>query len=53
VKAHIRKNRGTKATLFPENLLYLYWHGELDYPRLGTFKGFKEFPEFDQVIQFW
>jgi hypothetical protein len=53
VKAHIRKNRGTKVTLLPENLLYLYWHGELDYPRLGTVKGFEEFPEFDQVIQFW
>lgn len=53
VKAHIRKNRGSKVTLLPENLLYLYWHGDFEYPSLGTVKGFKEFPQFDQVIQFW
>ena len=28
VKAHTRKNRGKKAILLPENLLYLYWHGD-------------------------
>ncbi|HXH76003.1 MAG TPA: transglycosylase SLT domain-containing protein [Bacteriovoracaceae bacterium] len=53
VKAHIRKNRGKKIVLLPENLLYLYWHGDHDYPALGTVKGFEEFPEFDQAIQFW
>jgi hypothetical protein len=53
VKAHARKNRGSKIILLPENLLYLYWHGDLDYPRLGTVKGFEEFSEFDQVVQFW
>lgn len=53
VKAHIRKNRGKKIILLPENLLYLCWHGNIDYPRLGIVKGFKEFSEFDQVIQFW
>ncbi|MBA2405110.1 MAG: transglycosylase SLT domain-containing protein [Bdellovibrionales bacterium] len=39
--------------LLPENLLYLYWHGDHDYASLGTVKGFEEFPEFDQAIQFW
>lgn len=53
VKAHIRKNRGNKATLLPENLLYLYWHGDRDYPSIGSVKGFAEFPELDSVIQFW
>lgn len=53
VKAHIRKNRGPKIILLPENILYLYWHGDLDYPRLGAVKGFEEFSEFDQVVQFW
>ena len=28
VKTHIRKNRGKKIVLLPENLLYLYWHGD-------------------------
>lgn len=27
VKAHIRKNRGKKIVLLPENILYLYWQG--------------------------
>ncbi len=53
VKAHIRKNRGKKAVLLPENLLYLYWHGDREYPNLGSVKGYSEFPEFDSVIQFW
>lgn len=53
VKAHIRKNSGKKVVLLPENLLYLYWHGDHEYPSLGTVKGFEEFPEFDQAIQFW
>lgn len=53
VKAHIRKNRGKKAIFLPENLLYLYWYGNHDYPSLGRVKGFDENPEFDQAIQFW
>jgi hypothetical protein len=53
VKAHVRKNRGKKATLLPENLLFLYWHGDHDFPSIGAVKGFKEFPELDNVIQFW
>lgn len=53
VKAHIRKNRGKKIVLLPENILYLFWHAELDYPRLGKVKGHAEYPELDDVIQFW
>jgi hypothetical protein len=53
VKAHIRRNRGKKIVLLPENILYLYWHGNRDYPAIGAIKGFKEFPELDSVIQFW
>jgi len=53
VKAHIRKNRGKKIVLLPENILYLYWHGDQDYPRIGRIKGFAEFPELDAVICFW
>jgi hypothetical protein len=53
VKAHTRKNRGKKVFLLPENLLYLYWHGDHDYPSLGTVKEFDEYPELDSVIQFW
>ena len=53
VKAHIRKNRGKKVVLLPENLLYLYWHGDREYPNLGKVKGYNEFPELDSVIQFW
>jgi hypothetical protein len=53
VKAHLRKNRGKLAILLPENILYLYWHGDQDYPRLGTVDGFSEYPELDPVIQFW
>lgn len=53
VKAHIRKNRDKKIVLLPENILYLYWHGDQDCPRIGTIKGFAEFPELDSVICFW
>jgi hypothetical protein len=53
VKAHLRKNRGKKIVLLPENLLYLYWHGDQEYPNLGKVKGYGEFPELDSVIQFW
>jgi hypothetical protein len=53
VKAHIRKNKTQKLFLLPENLLYLYWHGDNEYPSLGTVKGFDEYPELDNVIQFW
>ncbi len=53
VKAHLRKNRGKKVVLLPENLLYLYWHGDREYPNLGKVKGYEEFPELDSVIQFW
>lgn len=53
VKAHIRKNRGKKIILLPENLLYLYWHGDHEYPALGKVKGYAEFSELDSVIQFW
>lgn len=53
VKAHRRKNRGTKIVLLPENILYLYWHADLDYPPLGKVKGFAEYPELDSIIQFW
>jgi hypothetical protein len=53
VKAHTRKNRGKKAILLPENLLYLYWHGYRDFPSVGAIKGFEEYPELDSVIQFW
>ena len=53
VKAHIRKNRGQKIVLLPENILYLYWHGDRDFPNLGTVKGFSEYSELDSVIQFW
>ena len=53
VKAHIRKNRGQKIVLLPENILYLYWSGDHDFPALGTVKGFSEYSELDSVIQFW
>jgi hypothetical protein len=53
VKTHIRKNRGKKVILLPENLLYLFWNGDHDYPSLGTVIGFDENPEFDHIIQFW
>jgi hypothetical protein len=53
VKAHRRKNRGRKIVLLPENILYLYWHGDTDFPRLGPVKGYAEHPELDSVIQFW
>ena len=53
VKAHLRKNRGKQAILLPENILYLYWHGDQDYPRLGAVAGFPEYSELDSVIQFW
>lgn len=53
VKAHIRKNRGKKTVLLPENLLYLFWHGDQDYSYLGPVKGFPDYPELDVVIQFW
>jgi hypothetical protein len=53
VKAHVRKNRGKKIVLLPEKILYLYWHGDTDYPSLGPIKGFMDFPELDSVIQFW
>jgi len=53
VKAHVRKNRGRKIVLLPENILYLYWHGDQEYPLLGKIKGFEEFSELDSVIQFW
>lgn len=53
VKAHIRKNRGDKIVLLPENILFLFWHSDLDYPSLGTVKGYDEHPELDSVIQFW
>ena len=53
VKAHLRKNRGKQAILLPENILYLYWYGDQDYPRLGAVVGFPEYSELDSVIQFW
>ncbi len=53
VKTHRRKNRGLKISLLPENLLYLFWAGEYDYPRLGGVNGFDEFSELDDVIQYW
>lgn len=53
VKAHIRKNRGKKIVLLPENLLYLFWYGDQNYPPVGAVKGFPEYPELDAVIQFW
>jgi hypothetical protein len=53
VKAHLRKNRGSKYILLPENILYLYWHGEHDSERLGRVLGYPEYPEFDSVIHFW
>jgi|GEM_PF-514972 len=53
VKAHIRKNPGKKTILMPENLLFLYWHGDRNFPHLGTVKGFDEYPELDSVVQFW
>ncbi len=53
VKAHIRKNRGKKVVLLPENLLYLYRHGDREHPNLGKVKGHGEFPELDSIIQFW
>lgn len=53
VKAHLRKNRGVKYVLLPENILYLYWHGEHDNTRLGKVTGFAEYPELDSVIHFW
>ena len=53
VKAHLRKNRGKEAVLLPENILYLYWHGDRDYPGLGAASGFSEYSELDAVIQFW
>jgi hypothetical protein len=53
VKAHVRKNRGKKIVLLPENILYLYWHGDREYPTLGAINGYNEFQELDSVIQFW
>ena len=53
VKAHVRKNRGKKVVLLPENILYLFWHGDQEFPGLGKVKGYSEYPELDSVIQFW
>ena len=53
VKAHLRKNRGKKVVLLPENILYLYWHGDQDCPRIGAIQGYYEFSELDSVISFW
>ena len=53
VKAHQRKNRGKHAVLLPENILYLYWHGDHEYPRFGEVSGYPKYPELDSVIQFW
>lgn len=53
VKTHHRKNRGKRIVLLPENILYLYWHGDQDSPRLGAIQGFPEFTEIDSVICFW
>jgi hypothetical protein len=53
VKAHLRKNRGKEAILLPENILYLFWHGDHNYPKIGTVAGFLEFAELDSVIPFW
>ena len=53
VKAHPRKNRGKKIVLLPENLLYLFWHGDLEYPTIGAVHGYPEYQELDAVIQFW
>lgn len=53
VKAHVRKNRGQKIVLLPENLLYLFWHGDQDYPAIGPVHGFSDYEELDAVIQFW
>jgi len=53
VKAHIRTNRGKKIVLLPENILFLFWHGDQEYPSLGTVKGFPDYAELDSVIQFW
>lgn len=53
VKAHRRKNSGKKIVLLQENILYLYWHGDSDFPRLGAVKSYPEYPELDSVIQFW
>jgi hypothetical protein len=53
VKAHLRKNKGTKYILLPENILYLYWHGEHNNTRLGKVLGFSEHLELDSVIHFW
>jgi hypothetical protein len=53
VKAHVRKNRRQIIKLLPENLLYLFWISDHDYPPLGSVKGFQEYPEIDNIIQFW
>jgi len=53
VKAHPRKNRGKKIVLLPENLLYLFWHGDREYPAIGAVNGYPEYQELDAVIQFW
>lgn len=53
IKAHRRKNRGKKIVLLPENILYLYWHGNTQFEKIGTVKGYSEYPELDTVIQFW
>jgi hypothetical protein len=53
VNAHVRKNRGKKVVLLPENLLYLFWHGDHEYPAIGAVKGYSEYPELDAIIYFW
>ena len=53
VKAHVRRNRGKKIVLLPENRLYLFWHGDREYPTIGAVKGFPKFPELDAFIYFW
>jgi len=55
VDTHNAKNPQNKATiLHEENLLYLYWHGDLRrFGPLKAIKGFGDFHEIDPVIQFW
>ena len=53
MKAHLKKNKGTKYILLPKNILYLYWHDEYNNTRLGKVSGFPEYPELDSVIHSW
>ncbi|MBP5296290.1 MAG: lytic transglycosylase domain-containing protein [Bacteriovoracaceae bacterium] len=54
VRPHTRRNRGKRPNVYlEENLLYLYWNRNKNYPPLNAIKGFPPHHELDPIIQFW